>query len=443
MASVASVRPLDLSRWRRLRRLAQFTLLHVGTALTVVPVTSVLNRIMIAEMQLSDTLVAFLVTLPYWLAPLQIWFGHAVDRRVQSGGQRTVWIVLGGLLATSGSALTAPAVFLFPRGDGWGLLVTALAFLIWGGGINLASVGYLALLAEQETQDQRSRTVGIMFTCMILSSIGAGLFLAQRLDPYAPGKVITAFTVVALVALAAILLGAWRLEARHAVNARPAPPGRAAALRMLAHNRDARRFFLYLLIILISIHTQDILLEPYGAKVMGMSVAATARLISIWGTGFLLTLLASMWLVKAWGERRVIAMGAWLAAAAFLLIAAAGLAALRHVGLFQSAVLLLGLASGFLTQSNLTLMLRMSVPGARAVYVGAWGAANFLGQALIVLPVAAHEGLSELTGSVWAGYTFVFLLEAAGLLLSLLLLRTISARKFRDRARALLHAAGV
>ncbi len=413
--------------------LCRFVLLHVGTSLTVVPVTSALNRIMIAEMQLASALVAFLVTLPYWLAPLQIWLGSVMDRQVQAGRQRTGWILLGGALAAGGCALTAPAAFLIPAYPVWGLVVTGGIFTLWGVGINIASVSYLALLSAQEDREQRNRTVGIMFVCMIGASITTGLFLAQQLQVYSPTQVTIAFGLVALVALAAIWVGAWRMEspAAQSLPRRPAGTG-ASSFQALTQNPVALRFFLYLLIILISIHAQDILLEPYGAEVMGMSVSATSRLVSYWGTGFLITMLVSILLVRRWGERRAAVLGTWIATTAFVLICGAGF--LQSVPAFAGSVVLLGVGSGFMTQSNLVLMLRMTIPQARTLYIGTWSAANFMGQALIVLPVSLGEALGALTRSVWLGYAAVFLLEAAGLWVALLLLRTLRVEDFRARA---------
>lgn len=418
------------SRWWVLGR---FVLLHVGTSLTVVPVTSALNRIMIAEMQLSGTLVAFLVTLPYWLAPLQIWLGSVMDRQVQAGGQRTGWIVLGGVLAAGGCALTAPAAFLIPDNRVWGLVATGGTFILWGVGINVASVSYLALLSDQGDREQRNRTIGIMFTCMIGASIATGLFLAQRLQVYSPAQVMTSFGLISLVALVAILVGAWRIEIPVA-GPLAEPPARAGlnSFHVLTENPAALRFFIYLLIILISIHAQDILLEPYGAEVMNMSVSDTSRLVSYWGAGFLISMLVSILLVRSWGERRVAAMGTWMATAAFVLICLSGF--MQHIPAFAGSVVLLGIGSGFMTQSNLVLMLRMTVPQARAIYIGTWSAANFLGQALIVLPVSLGDALGEWAQNVWLGYATVFLLEAVGLWVALILLRSLRVEDFRARA---------
>ena len=199
-----------------LRRLLQFTLIHVGTAMTVVPVTSVLNRIMIAELGISSTLVAFLATSPYLLSPLQVWFGAAMDRQVGAGGRFVSWIRFGGLLASLGAGFMAFTVFMIPDGPdrffSLGFLLTCLVFLVWGVGINLASVAYLSLLSAQMDADERSRTIGIMFTAMIGVSIGTGIFLSSQLDPYSQERLTVLLIAVPALALFLVLLGGLGLE---------------------------------------------------------------------------------------------------------------------------------------------------------------------------------------------------------------------------------------
>ena len=417
------------------RRLSQFTLIHVGTALTVVPVTSVLNRVMIAEMGLSSTLVAFLVTLPYLLSPLQIWFGALMDRQTAVGGRFVTWIRLGGLMAAVGASLMAFTVFLISESLFTGFSATVVVFLVWGVGINLSSVAYLALLSARADPQERSRTVGVMFTAMIAASIGTGIFLSSQMEPYSQERLGVLLLVVPAVALVLVLLGALHLEqpsGSPTADRQPpqAPPG--LLLRSLKDNPVGLRYFAYLMLVLLCIHTQDVLLEPFGAEVLGMSVSDTSRLVSIWGAGFLITMLAGIPLVRRYGERAVSGAGSCLAAAAFLLISGSGL--LGQTYLFMGSVLVLGLGGGLMTQSNLTFMLRMTVPRARALYIGTWSVATFLAQAMIFVPVGLGEFIELLSGSPWLGYAAVFLLEGAGIIGAIFMLRSIRIESFQRKA---------
>ena len=241
--------------------------------------------------------------------------------------------------------------------------------------------------------------------------------------------------VVPAVALVLVLLGALQLEQPSGSPTADRQPPRASPsqlLRSLKDNPVALRYFAYLMLVLLCIHTQDVLLEPFGAEVLGMSVSDTSRLVSIWGTGFLVTMLAGIPLVSRYGERAVSGAGSCLAAAAFLLIAGSGL--LGQPYLFMGSVFLLGLGGGLMTQSNLTFMLRMTVPRARALYIGTWSVATFLAQAMIFVPVGLGEFIELLSGSPWLGYAAVFLLEGAGIIGAIFMLRSIRIESFQRKA---------
>ena len=421
------------------RVLIQLTLVHVGVSITVVPVTSTLNRVMIADMQMPVTLVAVLIALPYLLSPLQIFLGNWSDRHPAADYHRTPWILLGGLVAATGSYFTVHVAYLLDYDFLMGLGAAAIVFCLWGAGINAASVSYLSLVTELADENGRSRAVSIMWTAMIASTIATSLGLSRMLaTPTALSKetLTTAFGVIWLVSVIFVLVGSYRIEPR--ASTRTDQPANSAddpmlVLRLLALNPQARHFFVYLMIVLISIHAQDVVLEPFGAKALGMSVAATSRLTSIWGTGIFITLLAGIIFVKRWGKRTGANVGAYVTAVAFVFIIASGL--LGQSNLFIGSVFLLGLGGGLMTVSNLSFMLDMTVPQAAGLYIGAWSVANFAGQAVgNVISGLLYDLFFWLTGNPLMGYAAVFSLEIAGLLLAVWLFRSINVEKFRRQA---------
>ena len=417
----------------------QLALVHVGVSITVVPVTSTLNRILIADMKLPATLVGLLVALPYLLSPLQVLVGHWTDRHLLWGRRRSPWMVIGGLTAAFGGYLTAHAALAFGDNFWLGLTASLIVFSIWGIGVNVASVSYLSLLGELCTTHAawRSRAVSLMWMAMILSTIGTSVFLSMALAPYSDSALITALGAVWMVASLLILIGSANIEPAVTRNADPAR-GRSAetplaAYRMLSTNPTARRFFLYLLLILVSIHAQDVLLEPFGAEALRLSIAATSRLTSLWGVGVFMTLLAGLPIVRRFGEKRSANVGAAVVALAFLVIILSGLGQLPR--LFVAAVLLLGLGAGLMTVGNLSFMLEMTVPAAAGLYMGAWGVANFAGQALGNIASGLLRDLFfYLTGSSMAGYVTVFGLEIVGLLVAIRIFRDVSVADFQRDA---------
>lgn len=419
------------------RKVIQFTLVHVGVAITAVPISSTLNRIMIADMHLSALLVSVLVALPYLLSPLQIFVGNWADHHPLWGRHRSPWILIGGLMASFGCYATPHAVMVMADNYTLGLVAALVAFTVWGVGVNVASVSYLSLLAEESGGQTgwRSRTVSIMFTTMILVTIATSIGLSRMLDPFSLSALYTAFGVVWMVATLSVMIGAAGIEP-------PATPSRpvqhsadnpAVALRALANNATARRFFVYLVLVLVSIHAQDVLLEPYGGDVLGMSVSATSRLTAIWGVGVLLTMVGGLPLVRRAGKKRAANIGAVVAATGFAAIIATGL--LQQVNLFMVAVFVLGLGGGLMTVSNLSFMLDMTVTQAAGLYMGAWGVANFAGQSLGNISSGLIRDVAyAVTGSNVLGYVVVFGLEIAGLIVAMLLFRSITVEEFQQEA---------
>lgn len=421
------------------RRVLQFTLVHVGVAITAVPVNSTLNRIMITEFNLPALLVGLLLALPYLLSPLQVVAGSWADHHALWGRHRSPWILIGGLMASFGGYLTAHAVILLGENFTLGLLASLVTFTVWGVGVNIASVSYLSLLSEQTEGGGgwRSRAVSVMWTAMIVSTILTSLAISALLEPYSTDALYTAFGFVWLVASACVLFGAGGIEpaagpaASGSLHSRAESP--RAAIRTLAGNPTAQRFFLYLTLVLISIHAQDVLLEPFGGDVLGMPVAATARLTSIWGLGFFLTMLGGLWLVRKAGKKAAANVGAVVAAAGFALIIVSGFA--QSVPLLWGAVFVLGLGGGVMTVSNLSFMLDMTVAQAAGLYMGAWGVANFAGQAFGNIASGLIRDVAlRLTGSEMVGYSTVFGLEIAGLAAAVLLFRGITVETFRREA---------
>lgn len=420
------------------KKVIQLTLIHVGVALTAVPISGTLNRVMIAEMHLSALLVSVLVSSQNLLSPLQVIMGAWADKHPLWGRHRAPWILLGGLMATSGSYLTPHWVDWIPNGGTLGLFVAFAAFAIWGLGVNLASVSYLSLISEltAEHEGWRSRTVSIMWTVMILSAIIASIAISRVLEPYSEQALFTAFGLIALIATVLIIVGSIGVEPRRAATESVQNEANhpLASVRLLMNNRSALRFFLYLLLVLIGVRAQDVLLEPYGGEIMQLNVAATTRLESIWGLGVFFTLIGGLWLMRRFGKRSVANWGAILSALAFGMIILCGIFQLDNW--FLGVVFLLGLGGGLMTVSNLSFMLDMTVPEAAGLYMGAWGVANFAGQALGSIGSGLLRDVTlSLSGSLLLGYVIVFGLEAASLLFAVWYFKRINVEEFRRDAQ--------
>ncbi|HQX02154.1 MAG TPA: PucC family protein, partial [Anaerolineales bacterium] len=196
-----------------LKRL-QLGLIHVAVAMTLVPINSTLNRVMIKELALSATLVAILASLPYLFAPMQVAIGSYSDRHPMFGFRRTPYILTGLILCVIGVIVSPQVAFLMAENLPLGLLVGVFAFGIWGMGYNLSAVSYLSLASELSGENERGKTIATMWFMMIVSIIVTAIGLSRMVDPYTPEALICAFGYVAASALTLGLLGLIRLEPR-------------------------------------------------------------------------------------------------------------------------------------------------------------------------------------------------------------------------------------
>jgi BCD family chlorophyll transporter-like MFS transporter len=413
-------------------------LLHVAIAMTFVLINSVLNRIMIHDLNILASVVAVLVVLPYVLSPAQVWIGQYSDTHPLFGYRRTPYIALGTLLAISGAALAPHAALALAREPLIGVPLAILLFGMWGFGYNLAVVAYLSLASDMSTEQQRSRTVAIMWFMMIASVIVTAIVVGRALEPYSEERLFTVFLETGGVALALALVGLIGLEPRRTTaTVQQSRAGQMAAIRAIIGNPQARFFFVYLIMLLAAILGQDVLLEPFGAQAFGMNVKETTQLTAMWGGATLTALLLYGAVLSRWiSKKRGAMIGGSIAATGFLLIALSGMLAIE--AMFIPGILLLGFGTGIATTTNLALMLDMTTAEQVGLFIGAWGVADAIARGVgTLLGGVMRDVIAHMSGSAVSGYVSVFLIEAMLLGISLVLLQRIDVTAFRSRQPSL------
>jgi BCD family chlorophyll transporter-like MFS transporter len=415
----------------------QLGFLHVAVAMTLVPINSTLNRIMIKELALSATLVAIFASLPYLFSPIQVAIGSFSDKYPLFGRRRSPYIFLGLLLCVIGLGISPYVAFLLESNRTMGMLLSILTFGSWGMGYNFAAVSYFALASELSGAKGRSRTIATMFFMMILAIIITSIGLSRMLEPYTPEALYQAFWTVAGVALVLGLLGLINLEPR--TNKSDVPDSANYTWSEMAGaitgNPQAKIFFVYLLILLAAILGQDILLEPYGAEAFGLTVDQTTRITSIWGVSFLLSLATAGALEGRVSKFTVSKIGAWGGMIAFPIIIVSGL--MTSTSVFYVGVVLLGLATGLSTVSNLSLMLDMTTAANVGLFIGAWGMSNAFSRLTgNVLGGVVRDSVTQIAQSPATGYQVVFFIETLMLFVSLILLSKIDVTAFQQQAQS-------
>ena len=419
-----------------LRKRIQLGLIHVAVAMTLVPINSTLNRVMIKELAISATLVALLASLPYLFSPIQVAIGSYSDRHPIFGLRRTPYILIGLILCVLGVIVSPQVAFLMSANLGLGVLAGILAFGAWGMGYNLSSVSYLSLASELSGRDGRGKTIATMWFMMIVSIIGTAIGISRIVDPYTPEAMIRAFEMVGASALVLGLLGLIRLEPRTKIGSVQTHAETYTIKQMssaILDNPVAKLFFVYLLLLLAAILGQDVLLEPFGAEAFGMSVTETTRITSLWGT-FVLVAIVIAGLLEGRVSKRIVAQAGNLGAlAGFVVIVLSGLS--RSLSIFYTGVILLGLGTGLSTVANLSLMFDLTVAGNVGLYIGAWGFSNALSRLTgSLLGGIVRDGVTQVTGLALSGYIVVFGIEAGMLAAAAVMLSRIDVSAFKRQA---------
>jgi len=419
-----------------LRKRLQLGLIHVAVAMTLVPINSTLNRVMIKELAISATLVALLASLPYLFSPIQVAIGSYSDRHPLLGLRRTPYILAGLILCVLGVIVSPQVAFLMSKNLGLGILAGIGAFGAWGMGYNLSSVSYLSLASELSGEDGRGKTIATMWFMMIVSIIGTAIGISHMVDPYTPQAMIRAFEIVGASALTLGLLGLIWLEPRIKKDTVKVQAETYTIKQMasaILDNAVAKLFFIYLLLLLAALLGQDVLLEPFGAEAFGMSVTETTRITSLWGTFVLIAIIIAGFL-EGRVQKRVVAQAGNLGAlAGFIVIVVSGFS--RSIGIFYTGVTLLGIGTGLSTVANLSLMFELTVTGNVGLYIGAWGFSNAMSRLTgSLLGGIVRDGVTQATGAALSGYLVVFGIEAVMLAVAAVMLARIDVSAFKQKA---------
>jgi MFS transporter, BCD family, chlorophyll transporter len=174
---------------------------------------------------------------------------------------------------------------------------------------------------------------------------------------------------------------------------------------------------------------QDVVLEPYGGEVLGLSVGATSMLTAMMAAGSLAAFaLAARQLGRGVDPHRIAAYGALAGLPAFAAVVFA--APLGSAGLFRAGTVLIGFGGGLFAVGTLTAAMALESSERIGLALGAWGAVQATAAGLAIAAggllrdlfssLAAHGLLGPALTDASTGYGVVYHLEL-GLLFATLI----------------------
>jgi MFS transporter, BCD family, chlorophyll transporter len=425
-----------------LGRLLRLSLFQISVGMATVLLLGTLNRVMIVELSVPAMLVAAMVALPVLVAPFRAFMGFRSDTyRSAIGWKRVPYIWFGSLYQFGGLAFMPFALILLTgeqvHGPWWaGEALAAASFVMTGLGLHMTQTAGLALAADQAEPEKRHRVVALLYVMFLIGMAFSAIVLGLFLRDFSYIRLIQVLQSCAVITLGLNLVALWKQERMNPMTReeRAAPRGRFrdALLELLEQPRVFR------MILVIAVGTaafamQDVLLEPYGGQILGLSVAATTKLTAVWAVGALIGFgLAARRLGQETCEFRIAAHGLLVGIAAFSAVIFAG--PMQSVPLFYAGAALIGLGSGLFAVAMLTAVVRLPRSGRvdSGLALGAWGAAQatatgvaiFAGGALrdIVGHYAKAGTFGEGMMTPFVGYSFVYHVEIALLALAIVLI---------------------
>ncbi|MDP4301371.1 BCD family MFS transporter [Leptothrix discophora] len=370
-------------------RLLRLALFQVSVGMAYALLVGTLNRVMILELGLSSWLVALMVALPLLAAPFRAVIGHRSDtHRSLLGWRRVPYLWLGTLLQFGGLAILPFSLILLSPDAGVSVAAQVVghaaalgAFLLVGAGMQTTQTAGLALATDQATPETRPRVVAMMYVMLLLGMVGASGLFSLVLASYSPTRLVGVVQGAAVATLLLNLFALWKQEPRGARRAQPDEPDTPPAAREAFSTVWARyaaqpktlRFLVALALGTAAFNMQDIVLEPYGGEILGLSVSATSLLTAVMALGSACAfLIATRVLRLGFDPYRLAAAGVLVGIVAFSAVVFA--APLGSGLLFRAGNFLIGLGSGLFALCTLVIAMGLKQDDGAGLALGAWGA---------------------------------------------------------------------
>jgi len=452
-------------------------LFQMGLGIMSLLIAGLLNRLMINELTIPATLAAAFIAMPLFVSPTRIWFGQTSDAKTIFGTHRSGYVWIGAIVFALVAFLTTQVMWQLGRSVhaigwngityGWVIALGAM-FAIYGMAISFSSTPFAALLVDISDEEERSKLVGIVWS-MLMVGIVIGAIAVSRLLPCteAPPSNISIFAnsdrlaqlqkainSVFLIIPAAVVgmsfLATYGIEQKysryklriaqnHILNGTNATEDKLSlsrALQVLTASKQTGLFFSFLLMMTIGIFMQDAIMEPFGGAVFGMSICATTQLNAAFGTGTLIGLSSSGFLVvPKLGKENSTRLGCYLVAVSCILLLVSGF--IQKIWALQASLALFGFSSGITTSGALSLMLDLTAAETAGTFVGAWGLSQAIARGLATVTggVVLDVGKKIFSDSNSLAYSFVFVCEAAVMIVAVFLLSRVNVKEFRSDAK--------
>jgi len=272
---------------------------------------------------------------------------------------------------------------------------------------------------------------------MFLVGMGvSAIVIGWLLTDFSPLRLVRVVQGAAAAGIILSLIAFWQQE-----RVRPMSKAEREAPRPLFRDAwadymrggNAGRLLAVVFIGTMAFNMQDVLLEPYGGEILGLSVSSTTLLTAMWASGALASFAwAARRLRRGANPYRMAGAGILVGILAFSTVIFA--APMNSPALFFVGAGLIGAGGGYFAVSTLTTAMTMPETGnaGRGLALGAWGAAQATAAGLSIAiggglrdwvnALAMKGELGAALATPATGYSTVYHIEIALLFLTLVVL---------------------
>lgn len=404
-----------------LSRLLRLSLFQVSVGMALVLLVGTLNRVMIVELGVPASLVAIMVALPILFAPFRALIGFKSDiHRCELGWRRVPYLWMGTMLQFGGFAIM-PFALLVLAGKGaaadapaWiGMMGAGIAFLLVGAGLHTTQTVGLALATDLAPPESQPKVVGLMYVTLLFGMVVSALIFGTLLVDFTAGRLVQVIQGAAITTLVLNVIALWKQESRdknRKYNPIPDPTFKES-WAVFSKDRMAMRRLFAIGLGTAAFTMEDVLLEPYGGEILGLSVSATTWLTATLALGTLFGFgLASRVLGRGADPFRMATYGVVFGMPAFLLVIVA--APTQSPSLFALGVFLIGFGAGLFSHGTLTATMQSAPKGQVGLALGTWGAVQASAAGLAMAMGGVIRDLVVAAGSASVtGYVSVYVIE--------------------------------
>jgi len=423
-----------------LGRLLRLSLFQVTVGMAVVLLIGTLNRVMIVELGVPSWIVALMLALPLLSAPLRTLVGFRSDHHRSVLGWRRVPFIWFGTMAQFGGFAIMPFAILILSGDAEkGQVAAAFAFLLVGAGLHTVQTVGLALATDLAPERARPRVVALLCAMLLVGMVVSAVVFGFALRNFGHVKLIQVVQGAAVVTIVLNSLALWKQEPRDFK-----PVAGASAIRFtqawttFSKVARTRRRLVAIALGTAGFSMQDILLEPYGGKILHLPVGATTALTAMLAAGAGIGLwIAARRLAGGADAHRVAGWGALVGVVAFVCVIIAAPA--QYAPAFGLGVALIGLGGGLFAHGTLTASMAAAKPEERGLALGAWGAAQATAAGVAIAisgfvndagaKLAMQGAFGDTLADPVTGFTLVYGLEILLLLATIIAIGPLARRR--------------